>query len=465
MTECSGCGYTASVSKNMDCQDLHDNCRSFALRGECIRNPVWMLANCQRSCGVCLSSKLGDDDESCSDQNTACPVFAQDIECYSNPAYMSQACPESCHFCVNATKLKELGVSDDDIQRRYQFSKTDFGLWQAIPQKATATLDPEAVKLEIKKMELYARQLPLERIGPGTACNNLHHDCVKWKVEQGGCFGKDFEFFLEECSLACQFCDVVEEYHKCNSVQAQKEESQYPQTSLPFNFLGKLQERLKNNEKALIVSSNNNSNGEWVASIKKSTLWKSSSNKKNQNVIIQPLLEQSKDLNWNTMTNKKDNGGGDNDDSSSLGRFVTCKTCGQEFKDIIAKYLNIQSIFLDPLEFVHYQKGQRRKPIHDFEIHDHWKASGHAVLTIFVVLQAPDKGGAFGFPDLDWTIVDSPEVLMWPNIKPEKNEELQRNEWLENMKSEQLPVVEGELYGVYVRVREYPSYPNSHCPS
>ena len=120
---------------------------------------------------------------------------------------------------------------------------------------------------------------------------------------------------------------------------------------------------------------------------------------------------------------------------------------------------------MDPLEFVHYQKGQRRKPIHDFDIHDHWKSSGHVVLTIFVVLQAPDKGGAFGFPDLDWTIVDSPEVLIWPNIKPEKNEELQRNEWLETMKSEQLPVVEGELYGVYVRVREYPSYPNSHCPS
>lgn len=37
----------------MNCKDLHFSCPSWARRGECTRNPGYMLKNCMKSCNRC----------------------------------------------------------------------------------------------------------------------------------------------------------------------------------------------------------------------------------------------------------------------------------------------------------------------------------------------------------------------------------------------------------------------------
>jgi hypothetical protein len=74
------------------------------------------------------------------------------------------------------------------------------------------------------------------------------------------------------------------------------------------------------------------------------------------------------------------------------------------------------------------------------------KASGTQVLSIYMILEAPIKGGNFGFPQLDWLLVEEPQILLvWPNVKS-----LDPESSLERMKSEQLPVEKGQLYAALI---------------
>jgi hypothetical protein len=61
-------------------------------------------------------------------------------------------------------------------------------------------------------------------------------------------------------------------------------------------------------------------------------------------------------------------------------------------------------------------------------------------MSMFISVQRPQTGGSFGFPDLNWLLVEEPEILVWPNISPRnQNQKVS----LDRMDSEQLPVVEG----------------------
>jgi hypothetical protein len=123
----------------------------------------------------------------------------------------------------------------------------------------------------------------------------------------------------------------------------------------------------------------------------------------------------------------------------------------------IANLLQVDTSNMQSLEFVHYKRGERFATHHDFRLHDQWKHSGNRVLTVFLALQTPERGGGFGFPDLDWLLIEKPQLLVWPNVG--KNPKFP----LERVKSEQLPIVEGELYGVYTWVRQYPYDESNPC--
>jgi len=119
---------------------------------------------------------------------------------------------------------------------------------------------------------------------------------------------------------------------------------------------------------------------------------------------------------------------------------------------------------LEPLEFLHYSNTQksypRQVPMSEFDHHDQWKPSGHVLFTILVVLQRADKGGSIGFPDLDWLVVSNEApILVWPT-STKKGSYPQE---MTNMKSEILPVIQGDLYAIKIRVRQYPYVYNPDC--
>ncbi|RCN24264.1 shTK domain protein [Ancylostoma caninum] len=47
--KCKLCG----TGRERNCCDKHPSCASWARRGECSKNPKWMLPNCQLSCHNC----------------------------------------------------------------------------------------------------------------------------------------------------------------------------------------------------------------------------------------------------------------------------------------------------------------------------------------------------------------------------------------------------------------------------
>ncbi|PIK56730.1 putative zinc metalloproteinase nas-13-like [Apostichopus japonicus] len=53
---CEDTTETEGDETNPDCEETHPNCSAWAARGECSRNPAWMLPNCPVSCQQCRPS-------------------------------------------------------------------------------------------------------------------------------------------------------------------------------------------------------------------------------------------------------------------------------------------------------------------------------------------------------------------------------------------------------------------------
>lgn len=51
------------LSHNLDtkeCEDQHETCNTWARKGECRKNPSFMMLNCRKSCGTCLDLHVGE---------------------------------------------------------------------------------------------------------------------------------------------------------------------------------------------------------------------------------------------------------------------------------------------------------------------------------------------------------------------------------------------------------------------
>lgn len=43
-----------------ECEDQHETCNTWARKGECGRNPSFMMTSCRKSCGTCLDLHVGE---------------------------------------------------------------------------------------------------------------------------------------------------------------------------------------------------------------------------------------------------------------------------------------------------------------------------------------------------------------------------------------------------------------------
>lgn len=84
-----------TVKPTTECKDDNSGCVGWAARGECKRNPAFMLKNCRLSCEVCKGQKPKE----CKDYNSGCTGWALRGECKKNPGYMLKNCRLSCKVC------------------------------------------------------------------------------------------------------------------------------------------------------------------------------------------------------------------------------------------------------------------------------------------------------------------------------------------------------------------------------
>ncbi|BHF60788.1 hypothetical protein SprV_0100375400 [Sparganum proliferum] len=104
---CGKCGGSTdeTTDNSATCKDTHvspKDCIAWAARGECQKNPIWMSANCAKSCGKCGGSNTKKDSD-CKDLNEHCPQWQKANECKKNPGYMEPNCPKSCGLCTDST--------------------------------------------------------------------------------------------------------------------------------------------------------------------------------------------------------------------------------------------------------------------------------------------------------------------------------------------------------------------------
>lgn len=388
------------------------------------------------------------------------------MECFANPAYMSGACPATCGSCVNIKALQNDGRSADEIRRKRKFAETDFGLWQSIPKDGTA----DAVRTRIKEMGKYMQRLEQEeRTGRGTACNNIYHDCATWASSPTQNCESNMDFMINHCSLVCQYCHVVEQYHTCRQTErSQSEQPFYDWESVRTHLLATSKGAVNLVEGSCSAKNvtKNDSDAEWVLSMKWSDLWETETEgaKSVENLVE---LLKADDMSWENAAESKDKAAITFDGNKPLERMGQIRIASEQFhalppyEDFIARIsatLKVPQPNLE-VEYVRYKRGERHASHLDYRIHDSWKPSGSRALSLYVVLQRPKIGGNFGFPLLDYLLVEDPEILIWPNVQV-KDGIVQP---LSNLENEQLPVVEGELYAAHVWVHEYPFDRNASC--
>eukprot|EP01025_Chloroclados_australasicus_P014283 TRINITY_DN16693_c0_g1_i1.p1 TRINITY_DN16693_c0_g1~~TRINITY_DN16693_c0_g1_i1.p1 ORF type:complete len:640 (+),score=16.91 TRINITY_DN16693_c0_g1_i1:124-1920(+) len=94
----------------LGCQDLDNTCSDWAQKGECYKNPRFMLVNCRKSCGSCT----------CMDEYNKCEYWSKLGECEVNAKFMLAHCAISCRACGGVL----LGVEKvNTLKQRVKFEK------------------------------------------------------------------------------------------------------------------------------------------------------------------------------------------------------------------------------------------------------------------------------------------------------------------------------------------------------
>mmetsp|Transcript_14074 Transcript_14074/g.20800 ORF Transcript_14074/g.20800 Transcript_14074/m.20800 type:complete len:166 (-) Transcript_14074:767-1264(-) len=120
------------ASDLIPCNDEHENCKSWAEKGECRNNPTYMSYNCRKACESCVSLHHGSMQHcpeerdlpdmirllietqqyiydrfsvkasmyrSCENKDPLCAKYALQGECKKNPSFMHKECPAVCKVC------------------------------------------------------------------------------------------------------------------------------------------------------------------------------------------------------------------------------------------------------------------------------------------------------------------------------------------------------------------------------
>ena len=417
------------------CTDEKNNCLFWAERGECTNNPTFMAKNCGQSCEQC-SGRLPDwEDPNCSDSHPKCEDWASRGECTLNPTYMIEACRKSCLICISVKNLREDGIDDDEILRRFRYTHGDWG-----PNQDVDGTDSEKVKVKDKllNMKKYALEhvttYPLE---VRRLCNNTELRCSMWADTCESNLG----YMMTNCALACHFCDMRFLYEKCkndNPTNAWISEG---------GLKGKF-EHLKShgNPELLSGSEVKDQDDPWVLK------WDDFATSQEADTLI----AFAKSLPWEESTPISSGSLKETGFVRRLSKSAYCKDCGdtiyKKLQTTLSDLVEADPKYMEPLEFVHYDELQSFGMHHDFPQHDSWMPAGPRVLSIFLCLTDVPEGGAMGFPDLDWLSIPPKkgQLLIWQNVlstDPRKR--------AKDMMSESLPVLKGEKYGIHTWVRLY----------
>jgi len=204
------------------CEDIHENCPVWFHDAECETN-VSVKKYCRLSCDSCnkksndaskrmnvtrdslSASNTSQEAESCTDHHENCSGWANRGECEKNPKYMLANCKKSCGTC----RPKPNDQSDEISMMLEQTAK--FGPIQtAEGDRAKQTLDNVKSMLEYMEKSDDYLSLP-SKIKEN--CRNNKNLCSFWAAI-GEC-EKNKSFMKVQCAPACNTCHLIDMETRC----------------------------------------------------------------------------------------------------------------------------------------------------------------------------------------------------------------------------------------------------------
>ena len=168
------------------------NCPIRAMKGECTKNPGYMLTNCLLSCGQC-SSKF------CKDNNDNCAFWAGNGECTKNPGFMLPKCAKSCNKCSS------------DVATSKQNNDTNLKVFSAATEESDCTDEDQencpnwASTGECEKNPSYMLLNCAGSCNP-QCCTDSNVNCASW-ASSGEC-KKNPGYMSNICKASCQKCSL-----------------------------------------------------------------------------------------------------------------------------------------------------------------------------------------------------------------------------------------------------------------
>mmetsp|Transcript_58798 Transcript_58798/g.65845 ORF Transcript_58798/g.65845 Transcript_58798/m.65845 type:complete len:380 (+) Transcript_58798:44-1183(+) len=219
--------------QKVTCEDTHLNkveCKEWAWFGECEKNTDFMNKSCQKSCGLCPTTKKisrnassssssvavassssdDDDDDECHDWFATCTEWAEkgnekvDNLCYGHwhsnkgtwlmtGAYVVEFCPKACHTC-------DIHLDDRDIS-------LNVGVPQSFPGMEDDKELKNLIKGKVAETRAYIQSLENEEIK--AVCKMSHPHCARYALSSDCQDQVNHPLMKYGCAAACQTCDKL----------------------------------------------------------------------------------------------------------------------------------------------------------------------------------------------------------------------------------------------------------------
>ena len=320
--------------------------------------------------------------------------------------------------------------------RRRRHAKFDFG--QAQKQFGENEIERKDTLHTILAMDRYSKnELITEPMSPRTQelCKNKFEKCAYYASKDMCRDLSRMNFMMSNCPLACQMCDVVEDFERCVGRRS---------TEVAPLFIGSNDESSNDGQRKMTID-------EFFKAGRDEVKWygQGMANEMDLAFIVQPLESNNFDDPWvvkvESFLNEKEC-------KDLIGSEESDAVIIQTILERISSTFQLPRTHFSPFQInrldastVQITGGMQ----HDYSIHDVWKPAGPRVLSFYLSLSNVEEGGQLGFPELDWLLIEPKlgQLLMWSNVvstNPEKDDK--------RMIREELPVTKGEKYSAHVSV-------------
>eukprot|EP00560_Eucampia_antarctica_P006604 CAMPEP_0197829894 /NCGR_PEP_ID=MMETSP1437-20131217/6450_1 /TAXON_ID=49252 ORGANISM="Eucampia antarctica, Strain CCMP1452" /NCGR_SAMPLE_ID=MMETSP1437 /ASSEMBLY_ACC=CAM_ASM_001096 /LENGTH=503 /DNA_ID=CAMNT_0043431907 /DNA_START=64 /DNA_END=1575 /DNA_ORIENTATION=+ len=407
------------------------------------------------------------EEAGCIDTHENCSFWATKGECDKNPGFMLKGCPKACQQCPKYLINNALPGPPDIIlverEMLIEASKS-FGEAQVVEgSEKIASLLVIRKSLSYMNNFLNAKR-PTHTISQKTikACRNVLPLCSFW-ASKGEC-KNNISYMLTNCAPACQSCHKIDFNTRCppRSVN-EKPAWQRGDLQRMFNDIVEdkkyaitIHSRSSQQPQANLISNTalDVQHDPWII-----TLDNFLTDEECDRIIEMGHkvgYKRSKDVSY------KQRDDGTFEGLENAGRTSTNAWCSENNKcrqdlfissihDRIQQITDIPVLNSEDFQILKYEEGEFYRTHHDFIDHQVDRACGPRILTVFLYLSEVEEGGGTRFPLLNHTVEPRKgRALLWPSVmNSDPNQSDQR------MKHEALKVIKGTKFAANAWIHLY----------